>query len=652
MKPTFTRRYRRRSTPARTEGAFFKKESQEFFFGGTEHETFFQPAVTVAPAQSIHRKCEKCEEEKKVQRAEDKKEEEKKVMKKEDKKEEEKVMKKEDKKEEEKVMKMEEKKEEEKKVQRAEDKKEEEKVMKKEDKKEEEKVMKMGDKKEEEKMMKMEDKKDEGKAQKKETDSKPTPGKNISNYVSALSGKGQSLPAQTNYFFSSKMGYDFSNVKLHTDKEAAESAKGINAKVYTVGNNIIFNKGQFDTQSSEGKKLIAHELTHVMQQGDDTKIKRQAAVAEPAVEAESTFARGRPGYSFNWSGEAANENEPNPNLLWELSPGSFQPGYMPDPQDDSWEAMIYRSNKADAREYAIARRETPVLTTERGGEAPDFNSKKWQREENSHLGNLDHFDKKFHIIDKIEYDFSLANSEDELLKVYHKYQDWLIIPYSAKVCRVDDLPFIPRVYSEYMMFKFADDLNPNEIRNAINKSFVERLKTIKTIQNQLNLAKALAEAEEVTLKGKRKEEGPCIIKSVARKGGNQMHNTFAEYVALVKGAFLTAAAETEFTTPEGVSYSFDVFNFQTNQAFEVKTRHQWAGDMLIAGTMYWPQFINRAVDMDIQRLKGLYVANRCGIGFRYVFDNCSTMLGMRKQWSNIPPVEYIPYPGDPKENCS
>ncbi|MEQ1675992.1 MAG: DUF4157 domain-containing protein [Chitinophagaceae bacterium] len=159
---------------------------------------------------------------------------------------------------------MEDKKEE--KVMKKEGKKEEEKVMRAEDKKEEEKVQRAEDKKEEEKVMKMEDKKEDEKIQKKEAGSPATSGKTVSNYIGSLNGKGQSLPAQSNHFFSSKMGYDFSGVKVHTDKEAAESAKAINAKAYTIGNNVVFNEGQYNTESIEGRKLMAHELMHVVQQ--------------------------------------------------------------------------------------------------------------------------------------------------------------------------------------------------------------------------------------------------------------------------------------------------------------------------------------------------------------------------------------------------
>lgn len=224
MRPAFSRRYRRRGATKKTENPFFKKEGgQESFFSGPEHDNFFQPAVTSQSSQAIQKS-----EEENVQRQAEKKEEEK--------------------------------------VQKKEEKKEEEKVQKKEDKKEDEKVQKMGDKKEEEKVQKMGDKKEEEKVQKKETGVSSSGSKSLGNYIGSLNGKGQALPSQANEFFSSQMGYDFSDVKVHTDKEAAESAKDINAKAYTTGSNVVFNEGQYNVESTEGKKLMAHELTHVIQQ--------------------------------------------------------------------------------------------------------------------------------------------------------------------------------------------------------------------------------------------------------------------------------------------------------------------------------------------------------------------------------------------------
>jgi peptidoglycan hydrolase-like protein with peptidoglycan-binding domain len=85
------------------------------------------------------------------------------------------------------------------------------------------------------------------------------------NYIQSISG-GSKLNEEDRKFFGSKMGYDFSDVRLHTGTEANESAKNINALAYTHSNDIVFNSGQYQSNTHEGKKLLAHELTHVVQQ--------------------------------------------------------------------------------------------------------------------------------------------------------------------------------------------------------------------------------------------------------------------------------------------------------------------------------------------------------------------------------------------------
>jgi len=62
------------------------------------------------------------------------------------------------------------------------------------------------------------------------------------------------------------MDHDFSRVKLHTNEEAAQSASGLNAQAYTYKNHIVFNENKYQPSIHEGKKLLAHELTHVVQQ--------------------------------------------------------------------------------------------------------------------------------------------------------------------------------------------------------------------------------------------------------------------------------------------------------------------------------------------------------------------------------------------------
>jgi hypothetical protein len=63
-----------------------------------------------------------------------------------------------------------------------------------------------------------------------------------------------------------RFGHDFSAVRVHTDERAAESAVSVNARAYTVGSHLVFAPGQYTMSTSAGKELLAHELTHVVQQ--------------------------------------------------------------------------------------------------------------------------------------------------------------------------------------------------------------------------------------------------------------------------------------------------------------------------------------------------------------------------------------------------
>jgi hypothetical protein len=100
----------------------------------------------------------------------------------------------------------------------------------------------------------------------------------LDSYVASLGSSGQHLPEASRTFFEPRFGYDFSNVRVHNDTVAAKSAQSINALAYTTGNNIVFNNGQFSPDSDSGKRLMAHELTHIVQQGGGaTNVKRKAA---------------------------------------------------------------------------------------------------------------------------------------------------------------------------------------------------------------------------------------------------------------------------------------------------------------------------------------------------------------------------------------
>ena len=100
----------------------------------------------------------------------------------------------------------------------------------------------------------------------------------------ALRSPGQPIDPATRDFMEPRFGHDFSNVRVHTDAKAADSAGAVNALAYTVGRNVVFGAGQYRPTTPQGRNLVAHELTHVLQQtaGHDT----NSSLTQAEVEAD------------------------------------------------------------------------------------------------------------------------------------------------------------------------------------------------------------------------------------------------------------------------------------------------------------------------------------------------------------------------------
>jgi hypothetical protein len=81
-----------------------------------------------------------------------------------------------------------------------------------------------------------------------------------------LRSPGQPLDAQARSFFEPRFGHDLSQVRVHTDTRAVESARAVNAIAYTAGRSVVFGAARYTPGTSQGRRLLAHELTHVLQQ--------------------------------------------------------------------------------------------------------------------------------------------------------------------------------------------------------------------------------------------------------------------------------------------------------------------------------------------------------------------------------------------------
>lgn len=96
-------------------------------------------------------------------------------------------------------------------------------------------------------------------------------------------GPGVPLDRDTRSFMESRLGHDFGRVRLHLDDTAADSAEAVNAVAFTIGRDIAFGRGQYEPSSDRGRSLLAHELTHVIQQENAPKLGRDVPRGNPVV---------------------------------------------------------------------------------------------------------------------------------------------------------------------------------------------------------------------------------------------------------------------------------------------------------------------------------------------------------------------------------
>jgi hypothetical protein len=112
----------------------------------------------------------------------------------------------------------------------------------------------------------------DGKDKKEETSVQRKPDGNVSAVddpvalAEGLQSSSQPLDRETQRFMESRIGHDFSKVKIHTDAHAAESAKAMGALAYAVGDSVVFGAERYNPHSTDGRRLLAHELSHVVQQ--------------------------------------------------------------------------------------------------------------------------------------------------------------------------------------------------------------------------------------------------------------------------------------------------------------------------------------------------------------------------------------------------
>lgn len=106
-------------------------------------------------------------------------------------------------------------------------------------------------------------------------DETPEISNGTANAIQLLKGNGRSLYGAERSFFEPRFGADFGEVRIHNDARASDVARSINARAFTLGNDVVFGSGEYSSTTTSGKKLLAHELTHVIQQQKSPQLHRK-----------------------------------------------------------------------------------------------------------------------------------------------------------------------------------------------------------------------------------------------------------------------------------------------------------------------------------------------------------------------------------------
>jgi hypothetical protein len=151
---------------------------------------------------------------------------------------------------------------------------------------------------------------------------------------------GRPLTPEERTFFEPRMGGDFRGVRIHENTIAMDSAKALNARAYTYGQHIVMGRGEYGFSSDRGKKLMAHELTHVMQNGESDVVHRTPLAAMGAAEWIAAA-----GLGFTVANEAVKNT--SGDITWKL---------------DEANGVLLPGGRTDVQEY---QRENPNITIHR-----------------------------------------------------------------------------------------------------------------------------------------------------------------------------------------------------------------------------------------------------------------------------------------------
>ena len=462
--------------------------------------------------------------------------------------------------------------------------------------------------------------------------------------------------------------HDFSSVRVHSGWSADRAAQETGSAAFTTGNHLVFGAGQYSSTTPDGRRTLAHELAHVVQQRSgpvagapagggllvshpDDAFERAAdsaaarlppsGVTAPSAGIGQTQAR-PPGDSRRAviqrqaaaplaeppafelpPGEAANDNA-------EVDPvtGSQGPRYAPSPADNSLEAIFARAAIVDYRARTLAEQERPVATLSRGGNPGNgFITVEGTRRFDwiggpGGGGSGDVRNRKFHVLDAIEYRVGRATTDEDLQAVANDYLPTLGL--MNELLRGRPQPFRLRPLS-------VPILDEPVLDPLFDPGGVARLATFEeALERRVQQVPALAESR---LRSRRTRRGGCRLVPTEPLGDDPLSGI---YCHAVTGSPFSYRIYLPQASGAGDTQRWaEIDALRGNTWFECKCGYErllesWRGAGVLA-------------KLTRQVLNHAGIARECGLEYRYIVSNERVRDILQDQWFGNVVIDVRPW---------
>jgi hypothetical protein len=407
---------------------------------------------------------------------------------------------------------------------------------------------------------------------------------------SVVTASGQPLDTASRAFMEERFHRSFDRVRVHADADAAASAAGLHAAAYTFGHHIVFADGHYPLSGERDVRLLAHELTHVVQQ--ESAQPRISRLAETEEEVET---------------EEETETEEDDLERRGLPPRTFA-------------GAMERARRHADMQQSIRDYEIPIATLEPGGRPPDFITVEGTQEVMGEHANFSYRLRSIHVIDAITYAVSQANTEADLRRVLERY-----------IGVTQPRPWMPTVSIPVGLISYPRGFDPGHAKRlAAYRTAVDR-------RVQQVPALATSTASQVGMWRETGSRG-CKERAVPPKGQNlnPMADLFAAHYCRDPRH---QDVEWEVMTPSGLSVTYDGKIGTT--VYECKCGYLGMIKDLVSDEEWRRSRAERrlAEQFDEQMRRQLRIADECGFGYRYIVDSELLRTLLNARWPMVPITE-------------